>query len=74
MDKNSVTSRLVCRRNFSMTTLTPSAGGSTIVVLFEKDVVQWDDDLINNGRSSLETLVQVGMGIGRSRLSSTFQF
>ncbi|KAF7361137.1 Phosphatidylserine decarboxylase proenzyme 2 [Mycena sanguinolenta] len=39
-------------------------GGSTIVVLFEKDVVEWDEDLLVNGRASLETLVRVGMGIG----------
>ncbi|KAJ7198252.1 phosphatidylserine decarboxylase-domain-containing protein [Mycena pura] len=40
-------------------------GGSTIVMLFEKDAVQWDEDLLVNGRASLETLVRVGMGIGR---------
>lgn len=40
-------------------------GGSTIVVLFEKDMVEWDEDLLINGRASLETLVRVGMGIGR---------
>lgn len=40
-------------------------GGSTIVVLFERDVVQWDEDLLINGKASLETLVRVGMGIGR---------
>ncbi|KAF7337169.1 Phosphatidylserine decarboxylase proenzyme 2 [Mycena venus] len=39
-------------------------GGSTIVLLFEKDVVEWDEDLVVNGRASLETLVRVGMGIG----------
>ncbi|KAJ7111800.1 phosphatidylserine decarboxylase-domain-containing protein [Mycena epipterygia] len=39
-------------------------GGSTIVLLFEKDVVVWDEDLLVNGRASLETLVRVGMGIG----------
>ncbi|KAJ7017088.1 phosphatidylserine decarboxylase-domain-containing protein [Mycena alexandri] len=39
-------------------------GGSTIVLLFEKDVVEWDEDLLVNGKASLETLVQVGMGIG----------
>ncbi|KAJ7243915.1 phosphatidylserine decarboxylase-domain-containing protein [Mycena haematopus] len=39
-------------------------GGSTIVLLFEKDVVEWDEDLLANGRVSLETLVRVGMGIG----------
>ena len=43
------------------------SGGSTIVLLFEKGVVEWDEDLLLNGRSSLETLVRVGMGIGRSR-------
>jgi hypothetical protein len=42
-------------------------GGSTIVVLFEKGVVEWDEDLLINSRASLETLVRVGMGIGRRR-------
>jgi len=42
-------------------------GGSTIVVLFEKNMVQWDEDLSINGRACLETLVRVGMGIGRGR-------
>lgn len=40
-------------------------GGSTIVVLFERGVVEWDEDLLINGRASLETLVRVGMGIGK---------
>ena len=44
-----------------------SAGGSTIVCLFEKNIVEWDEDLMVNGRASLETLVRVGMGIGRRR-------
>jgi phosphatidylserine decarboxylase len=43
------------------------SGGSTIVCLFEKNVVEWDEDLLINGRVSLETLVRVGMGIGRRR-------
>ena len=42
-----------------------NAGGSTIVILFEKGTVTWDEDLLINGRASLETLVRVGMGIGR---------
>jgi len=42
-------------------------GGSTIVLLFERDKVVWDEDLLINGRASLETLVQVGMGIGNLR-------
>jgi len=41
--------------------------GSTIVLLVEKGVVEWDEDLLINGRSPLETLVRVGMGISRSR-------
>ncbi|KAG8974217.1 hypothetical protein FRC05_007793 [Tulasnella sp. 425] len=40
-------------------------GGSTIVCLFEKGAVQWDEDLLINGRSSLETLVRVRSGIGK---------
>lgn len=36
------------------------------MLLFEKGAVEWDEDLLINGRSSLETLVRVGMGIGRS--------
>ena len=43
----------------------PLAGGSTIVLLIEKGAVQWDEDLLINGRSALETLVRVGMGIGK---------
>jgi hypothetical protein len=42
-------------------------GGSTIVVLFEKGKVEWDEDLLINGRAALETLVRVGMGIGKGR-------
>lgn len=46
-------------------------GGSTIVCLFERGAVEWDEDLLVNGRVSLETLVRVGMGIGRARRSGT---
>ncbi len=42
-------------------------GGSTIIVLFEKGKVTWDEDLLVNGRAALETLVRVGMGIGWGR-------
>lgn len=34
------------------------------MLLFEKGAVTWDEDLLVNGRASLETLVRVGMGIG----------
>ncbi|KAI9258589.1 phosphatidylserine decarboxylase-domain-containing protein [Helicostylum pulchrum] len=39
-------------------------GGSTLVVLFEKNAILFDDDLIENGTNSLETLVRVGNHIG----------
>lgn len=42
-------------------------GGSTVVCLFEKGVVELDEDLAINGRASLETLVRVGMGLGRRK-------
>lgn len=45
-------------------TLVPQIGGSTIVTIFKKGQVVWDEDLLVNGRASLETLVRVGMGIG----------
>ncbi|KAF8518218.1 phosphatidylserine decarboxylase-domain-containing protein [Gautieria morchelliformis] len=45
-------------------------GGSTIVLLFEKGFVQWDEDLLVNGRASLETLVRVGMRIGKRTRSA----
>lgn len=32
-------------------------GGSTLVVLFEKNAINFDEDLLENGRNSLETLV-----------------
>ncbi|KAF2398677.1 hypothetical protein EJ06DRAFT_557888 [Trichodelitschia bisporula] len=41
-------------------------GGSTILLLFEPGVMQWDDDLVDNSRSALETLIRVGMSVGHS--------
>ena len=38
-------------------------GGSTIVCLFER--VEWDNDIKVNSSDALETLVRVGMGIGK---------
>ncbi|EIE86605.1 hypothetical protein G6F46_004429 [Rhizopus delemar] len=35
-------------------------GGSTLVVLFEKNKIRFDDDLLENAQNSLETLVRVG--------------
>ncbi|KAH8914986.1 hypothetical protein BT69DRAFT_948032 [Atractiella rhizophila] len=40
-------------------------GGSTIVIVFEKNTVQFDQDLIDNSKQCIETLVRVGMKIGR---------
>jgi hypothetical protein len=40
-------------------------GGSTIVILFERGALEWDEDLLLNGRASLETLVRVNSGLGR---------
>ncbi|KAG8879321.1 hypothetical protein FRB98_005717 [Tulasnella sp. 332] len=41
-------------------------GGSTIVLLFEKGAIQWDEDILNNSQASLETLVRVCMGVGKA--------
>lgn len=41
-------------------------GGSTIVCVFEPGRVVWDQDLQDNAAAALETLVRVGMGIGRT--------
>lgn len=41
-------------------------GGSTIVVVFERGRVIWDEDLQANGKAAIETLVRVGMGLGRT--------
>ncbi|KAI8071282.1 phosphatidylserine decarboxylase-domain-containing protein [Gongronella butleri] len=39
-------------------------GGSTLVVIFERDTVQLDPDLLENAQKPLETLVRVGERIG----------
>ncbi|KAI8997376.1 phosphatidylserine decarboxylase-domain-containing protein [Pilobolus umbonatus] len=39
-------------------------GGSTLVVLFQKDALRFDNDLLDNAANSLETLVQVGNRLG----------
>ncbi|KAL4459065.1 hypothetical protein ABPG75_013930 [Micractinium tetrahymenae] len=40
-------------------------GGSTIVVLFQRGAVTWDDDLQQNSLNSLETRVLMGEQLGR---------
>jgi len=39
-------------------------GGSTCIVIFENNLVQWDADLTANAQRSLETLVRVGERVG----------
>ncbi|ODV95084.1 hypothetical protein PACTADRAFT_50906 [Pachysolen tannophilus NRRL Y-2460] len=39
-------------------------GGSTILLVFEKNRFKFDSDLIKNSKESIETLVRVGMSIG----------
>lgn len=41
-------------------------GGSTILLLFEPGVMEFDDDLVANSNSAVETLIRVGMSIGHS--------
>lgn len=41
-------------------------GGSTIVCIFEKGRAVWDEDIQANGAAAIETLVRMGMGIGRA--------
>ncbi|KAG0284317.1 hypothetical protein BGZ97_008238, partial [Linnemannia gamsii] len=40
-------------------------GGSTCILLFKKNAVQFDHDLIENSKKGVETLVRVGEHIGR---------
>lgn len=49
-----------------------NAGGSTIVCLFERGAMQFDEDLLQNGRASIETLVRMGMGIGHATRKQPF--
>ncbi|GAA5826014.1 hypothetical protein JCM11251_000092 [Rhodosporidiobolus azoricus] len=41
-------------------------GGSTIVLLFKPGTVVFDEDLLKNSRASIETLVRMGMRVGRA--------
>ncbi|KAF4973219.1 hypothetical protein FSARC_424 [Fusarium sarcochroum] len=41
-------------------------GGSTILLLFEPGRMVFDDDLVDNGKDALETLVRVGMSVGHT--------
>ena len=41
-------------------------GGSTLLVLFQKDRIRFDDDLVFNSAKQQETLVKMGMSLGRA--------
>ncbi|KAI0205869.1 phosphatidylserine decarboxylase [Astrocystis sublimbata] len=41
-------------------------GGSTILVLFEPGKMVYDEDLVDNSSSALETLIRAGMSVGHS--------
>jgi phosphatidylserine decarboxylase len=41
-------------------------GGSTLLLLFEPGVMQFDEDLVANSKGALETLIRVGMSVGRT--------
>ncbi|KAI0740541.1 phosphatidylserine decarboxylase-domain-containing protein [Earliella scabrosa] len=43
-------------------------GGSTIVAIFPRSMMQFDDDLLKNSTTPIETLVRVGDSLGRSVL------
>jgi phosphatidylserine decarboxylase len=42
-------------------------GGSTILLFFKKDAIVWDEDLKNNSEQNMETLVRMGMSIGKKK-------
>ena len=44
-------------------------GGSTIVLLFSKDAVEIDEDLIKNTADGYETSVKMGERIGKAYFS-----
>ena len=43
-------------------------GGSTLLVLFEPGVMSWDDDMLDNSNSALETLVSHASCVRRESL------
>ncbi|RKF80252.1 Phosphatidylserine decarboxylase proenzyme 3 [Golovinomyces cichoracearum] len=47
-------------------------GGSTILLMFQEGVMQFDEDLIENSNIALETLVRVGMSIGHTPSQSQY--
>lgn len=44
-------------------------GGSTVVLIFKKDMVEFDEDIIKNTADGFETIVKMGEKIGRKKES-----
>lgn len=42
-------------------------GGSTVILFFQKDKIAFDEDVVQNSREGIETLIRVGETIGRAR-------
>lgn len=40
-------------------------GGSTVIVIFPKDTIKWDDDILDHSKQSVETKVNMGEHIGQ---------
>ena len=45
-------------------------GGSTVILIFDNDRMQWDADLLENTRNGYETLIRCGENIGRIKVPS----
>ena len=45
-------------------------GGSTVVLLFQRGVIELDEDLVRNSRNEVETYVRLGDSLGRRPGSS----
>lgn len=43
-------------------------GGSTIVLLFKKNTIILDEDILNNSKENIETIVKYGQRIGKAKL------
>ena len=41
-------------------------GGSTVILLFQADRIQVDEDILNNSREGIETIVKAGERIGKA--------
>jgi phosphatidylserine decarboxylase len=48
-------------------------GGSTILLLFQKNKITFDPDLVENSSKCLETIVKVGNSLGTVPLLGSFE-